>query len=309
MKTQSLLLFLFCFAFGFFVFKKNHSVRHVQSRMVSSVDESGDNADAGGETATDDIVVRTVENPPAATEAIEEPFRFFHAALIIGNKQAFLPSVEEALVEAYGSNTRRYETGQVLTPDFDRATVNNRNLCDQFIDANGNYGRLAQMIVYGFQLFPELSPLIEDSAANKAGMKNVCPNFDQMSSDQRKDFWVWTLATVALFESTCGHDTVNEANRKAVGMFQLNANVSDRAPRALLNGGICGRLTRAQIEPDNNNTACALDFMRDSFSADRWGSGAGLITDAQQWERLRNSNALIIRVLKKFKPCQKPKTI
>lgn len=232
------------------------------------------------------------------------------ASLALGQKQPFMAAVREVF-QPNGPENNFFETNQILSPEFRRAISpqTQQNLCGDFIDENGNYGDLGRMIVHGLTIFPELSNLIDDAAANKAGMKNICPRFINMTPDQRKDFWVWTMVTVALFESTCGYDTQNESNRHAVGMFQLHESVADREPRALLNGRICGRLTREQIAPAANNTACALDFMRDSFSGRMDHAPAGLITDAQQFERLRNGDSTIIRVLKKFRLCQNPGTI
>lgn len=250
-----------------------------------------------------------IEGPPAVIGFSDTFYgvdvRLQRASMTVGTKQPFMPAVREVFQAAI--EERLFETSQILTPDFRRAVSpqTQQNMCGDFIDENGNYGDLGRMIVHGLTIFPELSNLIDNAAANKAGMKTVCPRFDEMSVEERKDYWVWIMATVALFESTCGYDMVNESNRHAVGMFQLNESIADREPRALLNGAICGRLTKEQILPSNNNTACALDFMRDSFSGRMDHAPAGLLTEAQQFQKLRQASPSIVKVLKKFKLCQK----
>lgn len=301
MRFQSILLGLFIFsltALTVVQFQKTKGLR-----TIASVSE-GEGFESDEVYAAEPAVDPAVEIIPFTRSSSGGGFRLQNAVLSMDRRQPFLAAVREVFGVSGGASL--FETGQMLTPDFRRAIspTTQQNLCSDFIDDNGDYGDLGRMIIYGFQLFPELSPLIDDSAATKAGMKEVCPRFAQMTRDQRKDYWVWIMATVALFESTCGYDTVNESNRHAVGMFQLNESIADRAPRALLNNGLCGRLTKAQIAPATNNTACALDFMRDSFSGRMEHAPAGLITEAQQFERLRNANPTIIRVLKKFQLCQ-----
>lgn len=278
-------------------------------RMIASVGmETDENADIEyAPTPVSDSPVYVIA-PAGQNDSTGVQLR--HAMLTLNSRQSFMSAVRE--VFGLSGSPRLFETGQMLTPDFRRAISpeTQQNLCSDFIGEDGEYGDLGRMIVYGFTLYKDdLAPLIADSAADKAGMKMVCPQFSVMTPDQRKDFWVWTMATVALFESTCGYDTTNEQNRHAVGMFQLNESIADREPRSLIGNHICGRLTRAQIAPATNNTACALDFMRDSFSGRMDHAPPGLITDAQQFERLRNGDSTIIRVLKKFRLCQTPGSI
>ncbi len=301
MRFQSILLGIFIFVLtvlSVMQFQKNKGLRTVASVSI------------GEETAVDLPEDEAVAVIGRSDTLYGVGAQMQNALLSLNRKQSFMTAVREVF-QTNRQDGNLYEIGQLLTPDFRRAISpeTQQNLCREFIEENGDYGDLGRMIVYGLTIFPELSNLIDDAAANKAGMKNVCPQFIHMSLDQRKDYWVWIMATVALFESTCGYDTVNEQNRHAVGMFQLHESIADREPRALLNNGLCGKLTKEQIMPSTNNTACALDFMRDSFSGRMDHAAAGLITEAQQFERLRSANPTIIKVLKKFKLCQNPGTI
>ncbi|MGZ3724176.1 MAG: hypothetical protein ACXWQQ_00160 [Pseudobdellovibrio sp.] len=238
---------------------------------------------------------------PVAAEAIKPITAVFQA----GARQNFIDTV----LELSGQNeVNIFETSDIqgLSPEFNRAFEAKRRLnhCSQFIQPNGDYGDLGELIVNSLDRVPELKKtLMSDGAATKAGMHLVCPRFAELKTEERKEFWVWTLATLALFESTCGFDTKGD-NTHAVGMFQLNASTADRLPRSMIGNKICGRYNAADISQSNNNLICTLDFIRDSFSGRISGSPAGLITDAEQFQHLRNSNNPMIKVLQKLKICQ-----
>jgi hypothetical protein len=114
-----------------------------------------------------------------------------------------------------------FEAGQGLTPDFKRANdVRARlNYCHKFIDANGDTGEWGQMVLSALDLHEIRTQLLGTSAANKAGMQEVCPRFAELNQEQRKEFWLWTMASLALFESICGFDMTNAVNHSVVGMY------------------------------------------------------------------------------------------
>lgn len=205
------------------------------------------------------------------------------------------------------------ETGQLLAPmqllttEFSNANRLNSegNYCHKFIKANGSLGRLGQKIIDNFEQFKELeNELLSDEAGTKAGMSYVCPQFSQLERDQRIQFWIWTLASLALYESTCGYDTENSQNTLTVGLYQLNKIASDRLPRALVQNKYCAQASSQDLEDDSNNLLCAMDFIRDSFSGRVQGFEPGLISKVQQFQKFKDRNSNLIRLIKKFKLCQ-----
>lgn len=223
----------------------------------------------------------------------------------LNGKQSF---VETAQYFIYNSGKLQLEdAAQPLGRPFSRAYDFREqiNHCHAFIDANGEYGPWGEKVVSTLQIRRISEQLIALSAADKAGMADVCPNFRNLTLEARVDFWVWVMASLALFESTCGYDTTNPSNPNAVGIYQLHRSQRDRRPRALIEEQICGVYDAEQIADDENNIKCTLDFIRDGFSGRLDSVGpAGLVTRAQQFEKLRRSNTSLVNLIKQFEACQ-----
>lgn len=223
----------------------------------------------------------------------------------LSGKQSFVETAQQFF---YDSGPFFLEdTTQPLGRPFSRAyDFRERiNHCHAFIDANGEYGPWGDVVVRVLQIQGISEQLIALSAAEKAGMNDVCPNFRNLNLESRVDFWVWVMASLALFESTCGYDTTNPSNPDAVGIYQLHRSQRDRRPRALIEDRICGVYDSAQIAENENNIKCTLDFIRDGFSGRMDEAGAaGLVTRAQQFEKLRQSNTALVRLIKQFEACQ-----
>ena len=222
-------------------------------------------------------------------------------------KQSFEDAYIELLTEE-GSDL--YEAGQPLTRDFDNAYVARQriNYCSRFIARDGNYGEWGQLIDASFSQYSELrTALLSSATANAAGMRNVCPRFSSLTNAEKREFWVWVMASLALYESTCGFDTSNSVNSNAVGIYQLHRSTTDRLPRSLIANQRCGRLVATEVAKPRENILCTLDFIRDAFSGRMDHAPAGLITKAQQFQKLRTENTSLVKLIKKFQLCHPPR--
>ena len=226
-------------------------------------------------------------------------------------QRKFKQSFEEAYLELLNEDSSTiYEAGQPLTGDFDNAYVARQrvNYCSRFIQPDGNFGEWGNFIEASFSQYTELrTSLLSNTTANAAGMRNVCPRFSNLTIDQKREFWVWVMASLALYESTCGFDTSNSANSNAVGIYQLHKSTSDRLPRSQIANQRCGRMSAVEIAKPRENILCTLDFIRDAFSGRMEHAPAGLITKAQQFQKLRTENTSLVRLIKKFQLCQPPR--
>lgn len=225
-------------------------------------------------------------------------------AMPIKVKQSF----EDAFIELLNEgDSEMFDAGQPLTRDFDNAYVARQrvNHCSRFIQPDGTFGEWGEWIDTWLTQYPELrSALVASSAGNAAGMRSVCPRFSSLSAPQRREFWVWVMASLALFESTCGYDTSNPSNSNAVGIYQLHRSTTDRMPRAMIDSQRCGRMSAVDIAGPRDNILCTLDFIRDGFSGRMEHAPRGLITRAQQFQKLRTEDTPFVRLIKKFQLCR-----
>lgn len=273
----------------------NNEDENLNTQNEISAETSNSEIDADNEDSNEN------ENSLGAVTSILNPHPAAFAKQV---RQSFSDTLNLMLQE---NELDIYELGQPLSGEFSRAVEAQKriNHCHKFIKSDGNYGDWGLIIESALQTNQSLkNMLLTNAAGDKAGMKLVCPRFKELNNTERIEFWVWTLTTLALYESTCGFDTSNEINSNAVGIFQLHASKTDRLPRSQIYNKQCGRFTSAEISRPQNNIVCTLDFMRDSFSGRFNNMPAGLLTPAQQFQRLRSLRNPIINVLKRLKICQ-----
>ncbi len=134
---------------------------------------------------------------------------------------------------------------------------------------------------------------------------NTCPKWEIMNHDEKKHFWVWTMAAIAHVESKCIPTARNRnaTNGVATGLYQLDERPSMRSWR----GENCG--AKNILEP-NSNIRCGLDIMGDLLngsqgiyrtSGELWGSKS-----KSYWEHLRRKDGGTIGNLIKQNPyCNK----
>lgn len=273
------------------------SLQQTWAKSASRAPSSVENEDEVVENSVDSVD-ETEPNKFGVQDIITK------AALPKKYKQSFEDAFIEIITEG---DSEMVDIGQPLTREFGSAYVAREriNRCSRFIRPDGNFGEWGQLIDTSLTQYSELhTVLVSSRAASAEGMRSVCPRFASLSGAQKREFWVWVMTSLALFESTCGYDTSNASNRDAVGIYQLNKDISDRSPRALIGNRRCGTLTAVEIARPHENILCTLDFIRDGFSGRMPHAPAGLVTEAQQFQKLRRENTALVRLIKKFQLCQ-----
>ncbi len=95
----------------------------------------------------------------------------------------------------------------VQIPDFDEQAGASGNKfhpnCQGFIGPNGQYGEWGQLLADQIEDQPHLSIFLSDRVAQVQNMEVFCPNFTNLTKEQKTRFWVWTFMSIAHVESTC----------------------------------------------------------------------------------------------------------
>ncbi len=136
--------------------------------------------------------------------------------------------------------------------------------CRGFINNNGTYGAWGQVIRDeiiskggGDSLF------LSDAIPGMESAPHTCPNWGNLTDNQKVKFWVWTFASIAQVESSCNTTVVN-----------LNSDIDDRSdpPRGLyqlnsLRGNRSWRGTGCSFASNSNNaldhSKCAVGIMEE----------------------------------------------
>ena len=172
-----------------------------------------------------------------------------------------------------------------LAEEFSQKSAN----CEGFIKSDGEYGNWGKEIVAYFDEKGESAIFFDKDLA---GMKNgisACPNWNKMSTDEKKHFWVWVMASIAHVESTCKPDARNSSatNGVAVGLLQLDERLAQRKWR----GPNCAA---KQVTGAKENLRCGLDIVEELLkgkegeyksSGEIWGAKS-----SSYWQHLRKKN-------------------
>ena len=177
--------------------------------------------------------------------------------------------------------------------------------CSMFIDSNGKLGKLGKTLISHIESIPNSQYYRNDSP----GIQMACPNFPNLSKEQKAYYWVWLFAAISWKESTCGAASVNHAatHGTAAGMFQLNLNRKDRAWRGGTSGDSCGV---ANIKPNDVNLKCSLEIMNEQLKGKNGiyeGNGTVYGRRANSyWQHLRmKGGGLIMKLVRDFPLCKK----
>lgn len=177
--------------------------------------------------------------------------------------------------------------------------------CSMFIDGDGKLGKLGKTIVSHIESIPDSQYYRNDSL----GIQMACPNFPNLTKEQKAYYWVWLFAAISWKESTCGAATVNKAatHGTAAGMFQLNQNAKDRAWRSGTSGNTCGV---PNIKPDEVNLKCSMEIMNEQLKGKNGiyeGNGTVFGRGANAyWQHLRKKDGgLIMKLVRDFPLCKK----
>jgi hypothetical protein len=128
--------------------------------------------------------------------------------------------------------------------------------CSGFVDPNGKYNKGIDNYIDDHG--GAESKFLQDDSS----IKSVCPNWANLSSEERKGVWKWNLASLSEAESSCREAPPIVATGKnkglTVGLFQLDLSTENRDWR----GPNCGG-SRAVMEIGVNNLNCTLDFFNE----------------------------------------------
>jgi hypothetical protein len=92
--------------------------------------------------------------------------------------------------------------------------------CDNFISSTGELGVRGKKTLDAIK---KVDPGCFNGEEGSIDVGVLCPNFKNFSQDQKDYFWVWTYASMAQEETTCGVRLHNKyaANGDASGLFQM----------------------------------------------------------------------------------------
>ena len=129
--------------------------------------------------------------------------------------------------------------------------------CSRFISSDdGSYGEYGKEIDNYLTEKGDSSVFLKNDLAGMQDGTAACPNWKNLSVDQKKRFWVWTMASIAKVESGCDPTAKNSAatNGTAIGLLQLDERPSARKWR----GEEC---TAKSVTGAKENLRCGLDIM------------------------------------------------
>ena len=129
----------------------------------------------------------------------------------------------------------------------------------------------------------------------------ACPNWNRLSQDEKKYFWVWVMASIAQVESRCNSNARNHnaSNGIAAGLYQLD----ERQVMRNWRGPNC---TVKNILEPRSNIRCGLDIMEALLSGKQgvyktngelWGPNS-----RSYWQHLRHRTGGDIGSLVKQNP-------
>lgn len=158
--------------------------------------------------------------------------------------------------------------------------------CSQFIKSDGSYGVLGDFVVEQIRSLSSDRALTREDLPTMQGDESICPNWQQLTQEEREHFWVWVAAAVAWDESKCGHPNwmVNQNNRDAVGMLQMNLNPDRRNFR----GRPCRTGRGESITQHEPNLRCGVHILSDLLNPpNMYETNGHLYAPNSYWEKLR----------------------
>lgn len=177
--------------------------------------------------------------------------------------------------------------------------------CSGFVNSEGKFGPRGKIIVNHINSMGSKALFYRKDLL---GAQLVCPNWANLSNEQRAYFWVWFIAGLSWKETTCGANTVNSnaTHGTAVGLLQMNQNRSDRHWRGGSSGNSCAV---ANVKPDDANLKCGLEILNEQLKGQNGiyeGNGALYGRSAHAyWQDIRRSNSTVIRMMADFPPCKR----
>lgn len=181
-------------------------------------------------------------------------------------------------------------------------------VCTKFITDDGDtagYGPWGEAVVSYIKEEGTDSIFMSPDLAGMSTGVAACPNWKDMTVEEKEHFWVWVMASISKVESTCNPKARNGSgsNGVAVGLVQLDERPSQRKWR----GENC-KLPKVNGALDN--LRCGLDIIGELLkgkegeyksNGELWGRRS-----SSYWQHLRQSNGGGISDLIKLNPyCKK----
>ena len=177
--------------------------------------------------------------------------------------------------------------------------------CSQYIDTDGKLGPLGKTIVSHIDSINDPQYYRNDSL----GIQMACPNWVNLTKEQKAYYWVWLFAAISWKESTCGAALLNKkaTHGTAAGILQLNQSAKDRAWRGGDSGNSCAV---PNIKPDEANVKCGIEIMNEQLKGKSGvyeGNGTVFGRGAHSyWQHLRQKKGgLIMDKVRDFPLCKK----
>ncbi|ATH09329.1 hypothetical protein BIY24_15675 [Halobacteriovorax marinus] len=185
--------------------------------------------------------------------------------------------------------------------------------CTNFIKANGESGEWGNLITsYIDEVGGEDSLFLNDELRGMTAQPRTCPNWYNLNTNQRKEFWVWMMASIAHIESSCDKSKVNTGrvpnpSDRPRGLFQLNTLKKNRSWR----GSNCKFPSGAEhTNKPVNQIRCSMDIMHELLKGKggEYKSNGKIFPTNSYWEKLRPSNSKtggkIGKLVRGYPPCK-----
>lgn len=189
------------------------------------------------------------------------------------------------------------------------ATYFNKD-CTKFIKEDGTYGVWGEEIeTYINKKGREDSRFLGDHIPGMSSAPFTCPNWKKLSADDRINFWVWMIASMAMVESTCNVKALNvgsaipDRTDPPRGLMQLNSLKSGRSWR----GPNCKFANNGMGAIDQ--IRCSMDIMEQVLKGKtgHYKSNGMIFPTNSYWEKLRprhsSNGGPIGKLARRFPPC------
>jgi hypothetical protein len=183
--------------------------------------------------------------------------------------------------------------------------------CLNFIGYKSQYGSYGKIIKeYIDEQGGASSLFMNDDIPGMITDPGTCPNWKSFSYETKMKFWVWTMASIAMVESSCDSLKVNmgqvpDPTDRPRGLLQLNtlkSNRSWRGPNCQFSSAVLSVLN------PRNNLRCGLDIMNELLKGKdgEYQSNGKLYPTNSYWEKLRGDDSIkgpISILIKQFPEC------
>lgn len=178
--------------------------------------------------------------------------------------------------------------------------------CSPYIDSSGKLGKLGKTIISHIDSIGAESQYFRN---DHVGIQRACPNWPNLSKEQKAYYWVWFFAAISWKESTCGARLTNKKATHGVasGHLQLNKRRKDRAWRGGTTGESCAV---DDIRSNEANMKCGVEIFNELLKGKNGkyegdGNIYGLRSNSY-WKELRKEDGgLIMKLVRDFPLCKK----